>query len=77
MKQSGILGEGELSVYTIYDDKTGWTIVRVTNQEELISNLHKQQELLVVVTLASLVIVLFLIISQIMRMIHSIKKGAI
>lgn len=74
VKQSGILGEGELSVYTIYDDKTGWTIVRVTNQEELISNLHKQQELLVAVTLASLVVVLLLIISQIMRMTHSIKK---
>lgn len=74
VKQSGLLGGGELLTYTIYDDKTGWTIVRVTNQEELISNLHKQQQMIICITLASLVIVLFVISSQIMRMTNSIKK---
>ena len=74
VKESGILGNGELSVYTIYDEETGWMVVRVTNQEELVLNLHKQQKLLVVVTVASLVIVLVLIISQIRGMTNSIKK---
>lgn len=74
VRQSGILGDGELSVYTIYDEKTGWSVVRVTNQEELVSNLHNQQRFLVGVTLASLVIVLTLILSQIAKMTNSIKK---
>lgn len=74
VSQSGILGDGKLSVYTIYDEKTGWSVVRVTNQEELVSNLHNQQRFLIGVTLASLVIVLTLMLSQISRMTTSIKK---
>lgn len=74
VRRSGILGDGELSVYTIYDEETGWSVVRVTNQEELVSNLHNQQRFLIGVTLTSLVIVLTLIISQITKMTNSIKK---
>ena len=74
VKQSGILGNGELSVYTIYDEGTGWSIVRVTNQDELVLKLNKQQRLLAIITLASLGIVLVLILSQITKMTNSIKK---
>ena len=74
VKESGILGDGELSVYTIYDEETRWMVVRVTNQDALVQNLQTQQRLLVIVTLSSLVIVLALIISQITGMTNSIKK---
>ena len=74
VRESGILGDGELSVYTIYDEETGWMVVRVTNQDALVQNLQTQQRLLVIVTLSSLVIVLVLIISQITGMTNSIKK---
>lgn len=74
VRESGILGEGELSVYTIYDEETRWMVVRVTNQDALVQNLQTQQRLLVIVTLSSLVIVLVLIISQITGMTNSIKK---
>lgn len=74
VRESGILGDGELSVYTIYDEETRWMVVRVTNQDALVQNLQTQQRLLVIVTLSSLVIVLVLIISQITGMTNSIKK---
>ena len=74
VKETGILGDGELSVYTIYDEETDWLVVRVTNQDALVQNLQTQQQFLIVVTLASLIIVLILMLSQISRMTNSIKK---
>ena len=74
VREAGILGNGELSVYSIYDEETGWRIVRVTNQDALIQNLHIQQRFLICITLASLAIVLALMLSQITKMTNSIKK---
>ena len=74
VKDAGLLGNGELSVYSIYDEETGWRIVRVTNQETLIQNLQIQQRFLTCITLASLAIVLALVLSQITKMTNSIKK---
>ncbi len=73
-KRTGILGAGKLSVYSVYDEKTGWSIVRATNQEELVRSLHKQQKLLVGITLLSLSTVLVIMISQVSRMTGSIKR---
>lgn len=74
VRESGILGNGKLSVYTTYDEGTGWMIARVTNQDALIQNLHTQQKFLICITLASLIIVLMLMLSQITKMTNSIKK---
>ena len=74
VRESGILGKGELSAYTTYNEETGWRIVRVTNQDALIQNLHIQQRFLICITLASLAIVLALMLSQIAKMTNSIKK---
>lgn len=74
VRDTGILGNGELSVCSAYNEGTGWRIVRVTNQDALIQNLHIQQRFLICITLASLAIVLVLLLSQITKMTNSIKK---
>lgn len=55
---TGLLGDGELSVYSVHDDKTGWEIVRATNQTELLRELHRQQKILGLIVLLSLLAVL-------------------
>ncbi len=57
-EQTGLLGDKELSVYSVYDEKTGWEIVRATNQNELVQELHKQQKMLGFIMLLSLLSVL-------------------
>ncbi|RKJ43417.1 sensor histidine kinase [bacterium 1XD8-76] len=57
-KRTGFLGEKELSVYSVYDEKTGWEIVRATNQNELVQGLHQQQKILGFIMLLSLLSVL-------------------
>ena len=73
-KETNLLEDGPLSIYTIYDEETGWTIVRATNQEKLVQNLNKQQQVLLIVTVTSLLLVVFMITSQITRMTTSIKR---
>lgn len=73
-RETGILGNEPLSVYKIYSEETGWTIIRATNQEELVQNLHKQQQFLICVTVVSLVVVLIMITSQVSKMTGSIKR---
>lgn len=72
--QTGILGDGELSIYSVHDEKTGWEIVRATNQEELVRGLHQQQKVLVSVTLLSLLAIMVIMVSQVTRMTGSIKR---
>lgn len=72
--QSGILGDRELSVYSVRDENTGWEIVRATNQEELVQGLRKQQQMLVFIILLSLMAVLITMVSQVTRMAGSIKR---
>lgn len=72
--ETGLLGETELSIYSVYDEETGWEIVRATNQEELISALRQQQQLsgfIIVLSLCAVVVVMF---GQVSRMTGSIKK---
>ena len=57
-RQTGFLGDRELSVYSVYDDKTGWEIIRATNQNELVQGLHQQQKILGFIMLLSLLSVL-------------------
>ncbi len=57
-EQTGLLGDGELSVYSVYDEKTGWEIVRATNQNELLRELHQQQKILGLIMVLSLLSVL-------------------
>lgn len=70
---TGLLGNGELSIYSVHDEKTGWEIIRATNQEELVQGLHQQQKLLVSITLLSLLAILVIMVSQVTRMTGSIK----
>lgn len=57
-RQTGFLGDRELSVYSVYDEKTGWEIIRATNQNELVQGLHQQQKILGFIMLLSLLSVL-------------------
>ena len=57
-ERTRLLGDGELSVYSVYDEKTGWEIVRATNQNELLRELHRQQKILGLIMLLSLLAVL-------------------
>lgn len=72
--RTGLLGNGELSIYSVRDEKTGWEIIRATNQEEIVQGLHQQQKLLVSVTLLSLLAILVIMVSQVTRMTGSIKR---
>ena len=72
--RTGLLGNGELSLYSVRDEKTGWEIIRATNQEELVQGLHQQQKLLVSVTLLSLLAILVIMVRQVTRMTGSIKR---
>lgn len=45
---------GNLSVYTVYDDKFDWEIVRVSDQNTVVERLKAQQRLIVVVLILSL-----------------------
>ena len=55
---TGLLGDGELSVYSVHDEKTGWEIIRATNQNELVQGLHQQQKILAFIIFLSLLSVL-------------------
>lgn len=56
--RTGLLGDGELSVYLVHDEKTGWEIVRATNQNGLVQGLHQQQKILAFIIFLSLLSVL-------------------
>lgn len=58
VRETGFLGDGELSVYSVHDEKTGWEIIRATNQNELVQGLHQQQKILAVIIFLSLLSVL-------------------
>lgn len=72
--ETGLLGETELSIYSVYDEETGWEIVRATNQEELISALRQQQQLSGLIIVLSLCAVVLVMFGQVSRMTGSIKK---
>ncbi len=71
---TGLLGDGELSIYSVHDEKTGWEIVRATNQDELVSGLRKQQKWLATIIFLSLLSVLVIMVIQVTRMTGSIKR---
>lgn len=71
---TGLLGETELSIYSVYDEETGWEIVRATNREDLIQALGQQQQLLGFITVLSLCAVLIIMLSQVTRMSGSIQR---
>lgn len=73
---TGLLKGDNLSFCSIYDEKTGWTIVRATNQEELIRALRQQQQMLASVTTLSLLAVLAVIVGLVAVMTGSIKRVA-
>lgn len=74
--RTGLLEGDNLSVCSVYDEKTGWTIVRATDQAELIQSLQQQQHLLFSVTALSLLVVLAVIIGLVAVMTGSIKRVA-
>lgn len=73
-RQTGFLGDREISIYSVHDEKTGWEIIRATGQDELVRGLHDQQKLLIFITLLSLMAVLLIMVSQVTRMTGSIKR---
>lgn len=73
-KETGLFRNKELSIYSVYDEKTGWEIIRATDQGELVRELHDQQKMLAFIILLSLMAVLLIMISQVTRMTGSIKR---
>lgn len=58
VRETGFLGERELSLYSVYDEKTGWEIIRATDQNELVQGLHQQQKIVAFIIFLSLLSVL-------------------
>ena len=73
-RETGLLGETELSVYSVRDEGTGWEIVRVTSQEELIQALRQQQQLRIFIIVLSLCTVMTIMFGQVTKMTGSIKR---
>ena len=73
-RETGFFANRELSIYSVYDEKTGWEIIRATDQDELVQGLHVQQKMLGFIILLSLLAVLLIMISQVTRMTGSIKR---
>ncbi len=73
-RETGLLGETALSIYSVRDENTGWEIVRVTSQEELIQALRQQQQLRIFTIVLSLCTVMAIMFSQVTRMTGSIKR---
>lgn len=73
-RETGFFGNRKLSFYSVYDEKTGWEIVRATDRNELVQGLHAQQKMLGSIILLSLLAVLLIMISQVTRMTGSIKR---
>lgn len=71
---TGLLGETELSIYSVHDEKTGWELIRATNQEELILALRQQQQMLVLIIVLSLCVVMLIMFSQVTGMTGSIRR---
>lgn len=72
--QTGLLGETELSIYSVNDEETGWEIIRATNQEELIRALRQQQQMMAFIIVLALCAVMLVMFSQVTRMTGSIKR---
>lgn len=72
--ETGFLGETALSVYSVHDEDTGWDIIRVTNQEELIQALRQQQQMLVLIIAMVLCAVILIMFVQVSGMTGSIKR---
>ncbi|MDE6600667.1 MAG: sensor histidine kinase [Lachnospiraceae bacterium] len=73
-RETGILGETELSLYSVHDEERGWEIIRVTSQEELIHALRQQQQLRVFIIVLSLCTVTAVMLSQVTKMTDSIER---
>ncbi len=58
VRETGFLGNSELSFYSVQDEKTGWEIIRATDQNELVQGLHQQQKILAFIIFLSLLSVL-------------------
>lgn len=73
-RQTGLFENRELSIYSVYDEKTGWEILRATDRGALVSGLHAQQRMLGFIILLSLLAVLLIMVSLVTRMTGSIKR---
>jgi len=73
-RRTGLFDDREVSIYSVSDEKTGWEIVRVTDQDELVRGLQSQQKMLALIILLSLMVVLIIMVSQVTRMTGSIKR---
>lgn len=73
-RETGLFGETDFSIYSVRDERTGWEIVRVTSQEELIQALRQQQQLRIFIIVLSLCTVMAFMFSQVTKMTGSINK---
>lgn len=55
VRESGQYGGEDVLTNTVYDEKTGWTVVNVVNQERTFSRLNTQQTLLIGILVISIV----------------------
>lgn len=61
VRESGQYEGEDILTDTVYDEKTGWTVVNVVNQDRIFSRLNTQQTLLIGILLISLVFLAVLI----------------
>lgn len=73
-RQAGFVEEGETAIYSVFDGKTGWEVVRATSHDALVSGLRKQQQMLASIIALSLLLVLFIMVSQVSKMTGAIGR---
>lgn len=73
-RETELFGNREISIYSVYDEKTGWEIIRATDQDVLVQGLQVQQKMLGFIIILSLLVVLLIMVSQVTRMTGSIKR---
>lgn len=73
-EEQGDFGEESIEVNYTHDEKTGWDIVNVSDQEEVLGRIRQQQQITYTVLTAVIAALVLLILYLIRRLTHSIKS---
>ncbi len=74
VRESGQYEGEDILVHTVYDEKTGWTVVNVVNQARTFSRLNTQQSLLLGILVISLLVLVIMIRFFTRNLTGSVKK---
>ncbi len=78
IKDNNYLNTNNLKVYTVHDDILGWTFVNVSDQSLVVNEMRNQQQLTIIIFLASvimLIVIIYFITGQLSGSINKIVKA--